>query len=403
MALDIDVDPAITSDSEPVERVRALQALIARHAGEAEALGAIAPPVFDALKAAGLFRIMVARRTGGEGASMRTFVETVAQIGRSCPGSAWAFGLLAGTTGMVGSLPDAQRAMLFKRGDELSCFVGAKGGVAVRSGDGYLVSGQWPYGSGCLHADWALCGVIVRDENGAQIDSGNLFIDMSADDVEIIRDWNVAGMSASGSNRVKADGHFVPAALFVQDSDLGNMIGLVGEERAEARDRWPTEPQFGLTVLPSMMGAAGGMLEAVRQKMNDRPILGWNYDRQSASEQLLARLGEAAIKIDSAWMHVYRACDVVDRIAQERAVSTMEKVQTQADCGYAMRLLREAADILLDIAGPGAFVQTNPIQRYWRDLSVGSRHNALNAGLSLELLGRALIGGTSNIKNMPVI
>lgn len=391
-----------TAVPDSLERVRALQPLIAEHAAEAEARGAIAPPVFDALKAAGLFRMTVPRRAGGEGASMRTFVETVAEIARTCAGTAWAYGLLSGTTGMVASLPEAQTRLLFQRGDELFCFVGMKC-AAVRSGDGYLVTGQWPYASGSLHADWALCGVIVRDENGDQVESGQVFIDLSSDDVEIVRDWNVAGMSASGSNRVKADGHYVPAALFMRDSDMMNVAGLIGQAQLEPRDLWPVEPQFGLTVLPATMGAVSGMLESVRQKMNDRPILSWNYDRQSDSHLLLAKLGEAAIKIDSAWMHVYRACDVVDRIAQERAVTKMEKVKTQADCGYAMRLAREAADILLDIAGPGAFVQSSTIQRQWRDLSVGSRHNALNAGLSLELLGRALTGGKSNIKNMPEI
>lgn len=399
----VDIRPETKSSPDSLERVRALQPLIARNAAEAEERGAIAPPVFDALRDAGLFRITVARRTGGEGASMRTFVETVAEIAKTCPGTAWAYGLLTGTTGMVASLPDEKRKLLFKRGDELSCFVGMKGGVAVRSDGGYLVTGQWPYASGSLHADWAWCGVIVRDEQGEQIGSGQVFLDLSADEVEIVRDWNVAGMSASGSNRVKADGHFVPAALFVSDDELMNMAALIGEAQLEPRDLWPTEPQFGLTVLPASMGAVAGMLESVRQKMNDRPVLSWNYDRQSDSHLLLAKLGEAAIKIDSAWMHVYRACDVVDRIAQERPVTKMEKVKTQADCGYAMRLAREAADILLDIAGPGGFVKTNAIQRQWRDLSVGSRHNALNAGLSLELLGRALTGGKSNIRNMPDI
>lgn len=403
MAQIADISRGTTALSDPIERVRALQPLIALHADEADAQGCIAAPVFDALKAAGLFRLTVAKRSGGEGGSMRSFVETVAEIAKTSPGTAWAYGLLAGTTGMIASLPEAQTDLLFRRGDELGCFVGAKTGVATRSGDGYLVSGQWPYASGCLHADWAWCGVIVRNEQGEQIDSGNAFINLSSDDTGIIRDWNVAGLSASGSNRVKAEGHHVPAALLVRDSDMADMVALVGESRIEPRDLWPVEPQFGLTVLPAMMGAAAGMLEAVRQKMNDRPILAWEYARQSDSEQLLAKLGEAAIKIDSAWMHVHRACDVVDCIAQERSATKMEKVRTQADCGYAMRLIREAADMLLDIAGPGAFTLTNPVQRLWRDLSIGSRHNALNAGLSLELLGRALVGAKSNIKNMPEI
>ncbi|MBB4642806.1 acyl-CoA dehydrogenase family protein [Rhizorhapis suberifaciens] len=386
-----------------VERAQALQPLIAKHVEYAEQQGCIAPPVFDALKSAGLFWITAAKRVGGEGASMRTFVETVAEIGKTCPGSAWAYGIVTGATGTVASLPEAQRQLLFTKGDELCCFVGAKSGIAIRSGEGYSVSGQWPYASGCLHSNWAWCGVVVRDDKGVQVDSGFAFIDLSDKSVEIIRDWNVAGLSASGSNRVKADNHFVPADLFIRDSDMANMAGLVGESHAEARDFWPVEPQFGLTVLPSMLGAAEGMLEAVRQKMNDRPIIGWQYGRQSDSQLLLARLGEAAIKIDSAWMHVYRACDVLDRVAQEREVTKMEKVRTQVDCGYAMRLLREASETLLDIAGPGAFVLSNRIQGFWRDLNIGSRHNALNSGLSLELLGRALTGGKSNINNMPEI
>ncbi|WP_340313928.1 acyl-CoA dehydrogenase family protein [Rhizorhabdus argentea] len=388
---------------DPVERVRSLQPLIAEYAGIAEEQGCIAPPVFDALKSAGLFRMTVARRAGGEGASMRTFVETVAEIAKTCAGSAWAYGLVAATTGMAASLPEAQAQLLRGRGNGFSCFVGAKTGIATWSEGGYLVSGQWPYASGCLHADWACCGVLIRDENGVQVGSGNAFLDLSNENVEIIRDWNVAGLSASGSNRVKAEGHFVPAALVLLDDHLANMSSFIGEGHTEARDFWPVEPQFGLTVLPSMLGAAAGMFEAVRQKMNERPIIGWQYQRQSDSELLLAKLGEAAIKIDSAWLHVYRACDMLDHIAQERTVSKMEKVRTQADCGYAMRLIREAGEILLDIAGPGAFALTNTIQRQWRDLNVGSRHNALNAGLSLELLGRALTGGKSNIRNMPEI
>lgn len=388
---------------DPVARARALQPLIAEHADSAEKQGCITPPLVQALRSAGLFRITVAKRAGGEGATMRTYVETVAEIAKTCPGSAWAYGIVTGTTGMVASLPETQRGLLFRRGDELICFVGSKTGVAKPSGKGYLVSGQWPYASGCLHSDWALCGVVIHDDKGVPVDMGNAFIDLSGENAEIIRDWNVAGLSASGSNRVKADGHFVPAELIIRDGDMMNMAEFVGESVAEPRDFWPFEPQFGLTVLPSMLGAAEGMLKAVRQKMNDRPIIGWQYDRQSDSELLLAELGEAAIKIDSAWLHVYRACDIVDRVAQERKVSKMEKVKSQADCGYAMRLVREACDTLLDIAGPGGFALTNTIQRYWRDLNIGSRHNALNSGLSLELLGRALTGGKSNIRNMPEI
>src|SRR3546814_16536442 len=75
----------------------------------------------------------------------------------------------------------------------------------------------------------------------------------------------------------------------------------------------------------------------------------------------------------------------------------------QADCGYAMCRLRGAGNRLMDGAGPGAFALSNPLQRSWRDLCVGTRHNALSSHLSLELYGRAIAGHPSNIQLLPDI
>jgi len=385
----------------PVERSRALATLLAAHSDAAERDACMAPPVAEALRSAHLYRITAPKRMGGEGAPVRTFVDTVAELAKTCPGSAWAYGIVTASTGMAASLPRVQTELLFKRGDELTCFVGSKTGTATPLGSGFLVSGQWPYASGCLQSDWAWCGVIIHDENGVPVDVGNAFIDLSGENAKIIRDWNVAGLSASGSHRVAADKHFVPSELVVRDSQLADRANFAAKGTAEPRDLWPAEPQFALTVVPAMLGAAVGMLEAVRSKMNDRPIIGWQYERQADSHLLLAMLGEAAIKIDSAFLHIYRVCDVMDSVAQKRKITTLEKVRCQVDCGYAMRLLREAADSLLNVVGPNAFALGSGIQRYWRDLSIGSRHNALNSGLSMELLGRALIGSKSNIRNIP--
>jgi alkylation response protein AidB-like acyl-CoA dehydrogenase len=78
-----------------------------------------------------------------------------------------------------------------------------------------------------------------------------------------------------------------------------------------------------------------------------------------------------------------------------------DKARIQADCGHAMGLLRAAANRLMDIAGPSAFATSSPLQRFWRDLSLGTRHTALNTRLSLELYGRALTGLKSNLTLLP--
>jgi alkylation response protein AidB-like acyl-CoA dehydrogenase len=53
---------------------------------------------------------------------------------------------------------------------------------------------------------------------------------------------------------------------------------------------------------------------------------------------------------------------------------------------------REAMQRLLDLAGTSGFAQTHPVQRYWRDLEIGSRHTALNRPMIFEDYARSLLG-----------
>jgi alkylation response protein AidB-like acyl-CoA dehydrogenase len=157
------------------------------------------------------------------------------------------------------------------------------------------------------------------------------------------------------------------------------------------------EPLFPLGVLSPMLGAATALLDAVRAGFSARPVIGWKYPVQADSQAFVGQLGEAALEIDSAWLHVRRAVVQIDETAQTRLLTGFEKARIQADCGYAMRQLRRAGERLMEVAGPGAFAASSPLQRHWRDLSLGSRHTALNTILSNELYGRALAGLDSNL------
>lgn len=67
------------------------------------------------------------------------------------------------------------------------------------------------------------------------------------------------------------------------------------------------------------------------------------------------------------------------------------------ECGYAAKLVREAIDSLVSVAGASAFAEASPIQRMWRDANVASRHAMLASGPDLENYGRALLGVEGNI------
>ncbi len=390
-------------DIDPVAVAASLRPLLMKHADQAEAERRIPDPVMAALRDSGLFYITAPRRAGGPGHTLTTHIETVAEVAKGCVGSAWAYCLLSGITGTIAAFPPEVQAMLFRTGDELFCSATGKTAHADPVDGGYRVTGRWGYGSGSPHADWGLNGLIFRTASGDVDEIGLGFIDLTDPAVHLKDDWDVVGMSGSGSNTIVADGVFVPEALVLRPSRMPPPEAVYAIPGLEPRDYWPMEPIFPLGVLPPMLGAASAMLEAVSGAMDTRAVVGWHYAKQQDSQRYVHELGQAALEIDGAWMHIRRAAGMLDAVAPKRLLTGFEKARIQADCGRAMGLVRGAGQRLMDIAGPGAFARANPLQRYWRDLNVGTRHNALNSGLSAELYGRALLGLESSLELLPDI
>jgi alkylation response protein AidB-like acyl-CoA dehydrogenase len=398
--LDIGTTPEFAG---PIAVARELRGFLESHAGQCERERRVPEVVIERLRESGLFRMMFPRRAGGPGLKLITHIETIAEIAKGCTSTGWVFGLLSGIAGTAAGLPPEAKSLLFPSGDELFCSASALTGIAKPIAGGYLVSGSWGYASGCLHAAWAMNGVQVLDADGAMADRGFAIIPLQNPAVTIEDSWHVAGVAGSGSNTIIARDVFIPSALMLLASNVPDPASLLAMEGLEPRDHWPMEPLFPLVVLAPMLGAAVALLERVTAEMQQRRIVGWSYPARSDSQALVGALGLAGMEIDSAWLHVRRATALVDETAQTRPLSGFEKAQIQSDCGRAAQLVRTAAERLMDVAGPAAFAKSSPMQRLWRDLSLGARHNALNANLSMELYGRALIGLESNIELIPNI
>jgi alkylation response protein AidB-like acyl-CoA dehydrogenase len=78
----------------------------------------------------------------------------------------------------------------------------------VPAAGGYELSGRWPWGTGIVHADWVMLNGIVALPDGAF--EARLFV-MPRGAVEVADTWYAAGMCATGSHDILANGVFVPA------------------------------------------------------------------------------------------------------------------------------------------------------------------------------------------------
>ena len=73
-------------------------------------------------------------------------------------------------------------------------------------------------------------------------------------------------------------------------------------------------------------------------------------------------------------------------------LTAADHVRLQAELADAARDCRSAVELMLDLNGTSGFAVSNPLQRYWRDVAVASRHPHLNPYLATERFGAALSG-----------
>jgi len=152
-------------------------------------------------------------------------------------------------------------------------------------------------------------------------------------------------------------------------------------------------PVLAIDLVGPIIGAAEAALEAVANGASERGITYTTYARQSDSSVVHRNLGEAALRIDAARLHALRAAADIDAGASaDRQMDFSTRARVRADAAWTGKLLRDSIDQLASIAGAGAFADSHPVQRLWRDANVASRHAALAIGACLEIYGRALLG-----------
>lgn len=381
-------------DLDYVHRARSLVPLLQKNAEDTEKNRVVHPDNIDALRDAGMFAISTPRRFGGNEQNLRTFVETVAELGRGCGSTAWVTSLHNGTAFLAGLFGDRCHEDIWGTNPQAQ-FCGVLSNnpsiTSTRVQGGWQVSGSWGFASGCLHADWALISFPVVDEAGAFADDVIAMMPMS--DFTIKDTWHVAGMRGTGSNTL------VGVDLFVPEHRVTSIIKATdgvndNQHPDETLYRSAFAPFLCLIVTAPMLGIVAHAIDYIDELLaKNKPIIYSFHENARMSPGVQRARAAAQVAYDDAWLHVRRSVAVVDEFAatgQYPDVATRTRIRM--DVGSALRLLRTSMHHLLDIGGAGSFAESCPLQRDWRDLEVASRHGVLNPQIAEEAYGRHLVG-----------
>ncbi|MEW2290694.1 acyl-CoA dehydrogenase family protein [Streptomyces sp. NPDC047841] len=380
-----------------VAATREIAPVLRRTADAAERDSRLTPEAERALREAGLFRLGVPKRRGGEELAPADSLDVSAEVASACPSSAWVVMVSYVAQQIAASFGQRACQDLWGDGPDVpmcGVFAGTSAASAPVEG-GLLVSGSWAWASGSHQADWALLGVPLPGEPGAGTERGLALVRTSA--LAIEKTWDMAGMRGTGSDTLVADEVFVPYHRLRRFADVLQGRGL------------PEEPLYrippGSMTVVSMGPLLGIAREALRLTLetvgSGKPMAMSLHARLADSPSVQAALAEAATLIDSAHLHLGRSAEFIATAAAAGSTPTLvERARVRMDAGHAATCLRQAMQALLTVSGAGSFSLTRILQRHWRDLETGSRHPTLNPGLATEMYGRALVGDERPVSPM---
>jgi alkylation response protein AidB-like acyl-CoA dehydrogenase len=376
---------------ELIRRATELQPLLAKNAARTEADRRVPEENIEAIREAGLFRLMVPKRLGGHETTIKTKMEVSAALAEACGSTAWVTGLTNVCGWLVGTLPDqAQQDVFGADPDARVAGVLAPSPDIEKVDGGYVVSGRWAWSSGSLHATWALGGVVQLGPDGAPIDVGSVIMPMS--ELTIEDTWFVAGMKGTGSNTVVADRVFVPDHRYA--SVPAGIAGHYGTEHTdEALYHSALIPVLALILVGPLLGLGRAALKLAIEKAPKRAVSYARLATQTESTAFQLKIAEAAMTLDDAILHAHRGADDIDGWAARR--ETMDyatRARVRADTGWTSTKVREAISLILDAHGAGGFAEASPMQRIWRDANTAGRHAVVNPLVNQEVYGKALLG-----------
>jgi len=379
-----------------VARANDLNALLARNTAQTEKDRRIADENIAALAAAGLFRTMVPKRYGGHQASVRTHLEVTAAVAQACGSTAWVVALTnvcAWFTGLFSAA--AQDDVFLANPDARVAGVFSPSTQVERVEGGLMASGKWFWSSGCLHADWAMLGLLETDKNGAVL--GQYLALMPMVELSIEDTWFTAGMKGTGSNCVVAKDVFVPEHRL-----LPLMKAVNGEYptpyKDEAAYRAAFIPVAALILVGAQLGMSRAALAHVIEKAPQRAIAYTSFKKQSDSVAFQIQVSKAAMMIDTAHLHAFRAADDIDDAAlRGELLDYKTRARVRADTGYVAQHASDAINLLMTAHGAGSFADANPMQRIWRDANTAARHAIVLQPVGEEIYGKALLGAENTV------
>ncbi len=376
------------TESELIERARALVPKLSERAASAETLGRLPDETVQDFQDAGFYDIAKPSAFGGYELSPEVLFRVSMELAWGCPSSAWCLCLI-GVHNWEPGLMDSRAGEDLWADDPHALYSSSYapfGEVTVVEG-GYRLSGRWQWSSGSDHCSWVMLGGMLPEIQGR---AEQIALLLPRTDYQIIDNWNVSGLKGTGSHDVWVDNAFVP-----EHRSHRLLAPSQGAFDSPIYDL-PFGNIFALCLCAVTQGIAEAALHCYTEYLRDRVH---KYDGQAMSLDPFQqrRLSEVAADVQANRLRFHQVFRVL-----EQALKTARNVPVDVQVAQSWEtqsIAHRNADlvtILMRASGGGSFRLDHPMQRYFRDINAAVSHAFLSVDRgSLQYAKMRLAGSSS--------
>jgi alkylation response protein AidB-like acyl-CoA dehydrogenase len=372
------------------EQASALVPALAAREAAATATRDIPRETIEDYHRAGILRVLQPRRFGGHQAPFDLFSRIVEKLAEGCASSAWVYAVLGEHQWIIACMPE--QAQIDVWGDDpraVACSSLAPRATAQRATGGWRLSGQFPFSSGSSHAQWAIIGARCPD---AAEHVATRYLLVPTREIEIIDDWHVLGLRATGSRTLLLRDVFVPEHRTVALRDLydGSTPGARVHPDYDLL-RAPRGFLVPFSLAPVGFSPGRRALAVTAEALRTR--LSRGVRRMADSEVVQLQLGEAgaAIEVATLVLHARRE-ESMAILRSGRAILDDDILRNRRDITFALHEVRRGVDRLVEITGARAVYDSDPLQMLARDLQAIMTHYTVNRQAAMVPYGRLLLG-----------
>lgn len=371
-----------------IARAREIAPMVQKEAYETDRRRSVSNEVIDACLDAQLFEILVPKMYGGHELDYSTMASVVYEFAQHCTSTAWVISFYIGHNYLHALWPKEFQDEVFRDGPcSFTPGTIAPNFKLTPVDGGYIANGLSQWNSGSSRCDWFLNSGLVMVDGKPQ---GAKAFMVPVADVEIIDNWDMAGMRGTSSGDARLTDVFVPTHRAVDVTDLLDGTSPGAKLHANRIYSLPVLPFVLGETMPVMVGAYRGAADAYQRLTEDRysTFTGSKVqDKQTA--QIRVGKGLAGASIAEVLLRDYMK--MIDSADPSDLQPIAKRAEIRARVGMISDYVKTGIDELMLGAGGGAYRNTCPLQRFSRDMNVLRVHGFLDTETATENLGRVTL------------